>query len=111
MRVIRLRLGSRHDLAAVRGDDALAPASALEAHRNAHDQSAAIEPGLGAVHHAAFRSPTKLASPSVLIRTSSASSRTSTRSTTSRSDGEEEVSVPVGHCSRRRSVALRGFQS
>jgi hypothetical protein len=40
-RAIRLRFRGRRDLAAVRRHDALTTASALEAHRDAHDEDAA----------------------------------------------------------------------
>jgi hypothetical protein len=68
-------------------------AATLEPHRNPDDQRRAVEPGLDAAHHAALAagsspcrsSPTRLASPSALTRTSSGSFWTSTRSTRSRS--------------------------
>jgi hypothetical protein len=76
-----VRLGVRrgHEPAAVGRHDSLAPAAALEPHRDAHDKRAAVEPGLGAAHHAAFLSPwcrssaVRLTIPSALILTSSAS--------------------------------------
>jgi hypothetical protein len=87
--VVRLRLCRKRKLAAVRCDNSLATTPALEPHGDPHDQRRALEPGLDAAHHAAFlslccrSSPTKLTSPSALIRTSSAFSCTSTRSTSS----------------------------
>jgi hypothetical protein len=71
-----LGLGSRHDRATVWCHDPLPAASALETHRDPHDQRGAVDSGFDA-RHAAFlssccNSPTKLASPSALIRTSRA---------------------------------------
>jgi hypothetical protein len=43
---------------------------ALEAHRNAHDERCAVEPRLGALDHAAIRSPCCRSSPTKLARPS-----------------------------------------
>jgi hypothetical protein len=87
-RAVWLRLPRGHKLAAVRRDDPLAAASALEAHWDAYNERGAVEPRLGALDHAAIlsrcrSSATRLGRPAALIRTSSASSCTSTRSTSS----------------------------
>jgi hypothetical protein len=80
---VRLRLGRRRELAAVRRDDALAAAAALEPHRDSDDQRRAAGLSLGAVDYAALAvcsprrrsSATRLTGPSARILTSSASSR------------------------------------
>src|SRR5918996_824176 len=77
-RAVWLGLRAWRKLTTVRCHDALAATAALEAHRNPHDERGAVEPYLAALDHAAIlslccrSSPTRLASPSALIRTSSA---------------------------------------
>jgi Transposase, Mutator family len=81
-RAVGQGFGCRRDRAAVRCYYALPAPAALEPHRDADDQRRPIEPGLSAFRHAAFlaplcrNSPTRLAKPSALIRTSSAASCT-----------------------------------